>query len=57
VSSHANDTKETCLSSLIHPNISTGDCIVASTVLATKAKILLDDKHYDEIKGITRTWV
>ena len=40
-----------------HPNIPTGDCIVASTALATKAKILSDDKHYDEIKGIARTWL
>jgi predicted nucleic acid-binding protein len=40
-----------------HPNIPTGDCIVASTALATKAKILSDDKHYDEIKGLTRTWL
>jgi predicted nucleic acid-binding protein len=41
----------------LHPNIPTGDCIVASTALATKAKILSDDKHYDEIKGISRTWL
>jgi predicted nucleic acid-binding protein len=40
-----------------HPNIPTGDCIVASTALATKAKILSDDKHYDEIKGIKRIWL
>lgn len=40
-----------------HPNIPTGDCIVASTASATKAKILSDDKHYDEIKGVTRIWL
>jgi predicted nucleic acid-binding protein len=40
-----------------HPNIPTGDCIVAATALATKAKILSDDTHYDNIKGITRTWL
>jgi predicted nucleic acid-binding protein len=39
------------------PNIPTGDCIVAATALASKAKILSDDKHYDQIKGITRTWL
>ena len=40
-----------------HPNIPTGDCIVASTALAAKAKILSHDRHYDEIKGMTRTWL
>jgi predicted nucleic acid-binding protein len=40
----------------MHPNIPTGDCIIASTALAKKAKILSDDHHYDEIKGISRTW-
>ena len=40
-----------------HPNIPTGDCIVASTALASRAKILSDDKHYDEIKGVARTWL
>ena len=39
-----------------HPNIPTGDCIIAATALAKKAKILSDDHHYDEIKGVTRTW-
>jgi predicted nucleic acid-binding protein len=32
------------------------DCIIASTALAKKAKILSDDHHYDEIKGLSRTW-
>jgi predicted nucleic acid-binding protein len=49
--------KEAGLLKSQHPNIPTGDCIVASTALATKAKILSDDKHYDEIKGTTRTWL
>jgi len=40
-----------------HPNIPTGDRIVAATALAAKANILSDDKHCDEIKGITRTLV
>ena len=40
-----------------HPSIPTGDCIIAATTLSAKAKILSDDKHYDEIKGITRMWL
>jgi predicted nucleic acid-binding protein len=40
-----------------HPNVPTGDCIVASVARANKAKILSDDKHFDEIKGTTRTWL
>jgi len=49
--------KEAGLLKSHHPNIPTGDCIVAATALRSKAKILSDDKHYDEIKGITRTWL
>jgi len=49
--------KEAGLLKSQHPNIPTGDCIVAATALATKAKILSDDQHYDEIKGTTRTWL
>ena len=40
-----------------HPNVPTGDCIVASVARASKAKILSDDKHFDEIKGVTRIWI
>lgn len=40
----------------LYPNVPTGDCIVASTAQVRKAKILSDDKHFDEIKGISRTW-
>jgi len=40
-----------------HPNVPTGDCIVASVARANKAKILSDDKHFDEIKGTMRTWL
>jgi predicted nucleic acid-binding protein len=49
--------KEAGLLKSQHPNIPTGDCIVAATALASKAKILSDDRHYDEIKGTTRTWL
>jgi len=48
--------KEAGLLKSIHPNIPTGDCIIAATALAEKAKIISDDPRYDEIKGITRTW-
>ena len=48
--------REAGLLKSIHANIPTGDCIIASTALAKKAKILSDDHHYDEIKGISRTW-
>ena len=41
----------------MYPNVPTGDCVVASVARASKAKILSDDKHFDEIKGITRTWI
>jgi predicted nucleic acid-binding protein len=40
-----------------YPNVPTGDCIVASVARASKAKILSDDKHFDEIKGTMRTWL
>jgi len=40
-----------------HQNVPIGDCILASTAQARKAKILSDDEHFDEIKGISRTWL
>jgi predicted nucleic acid-binding protein len=52
---------DTCLSreadllKSTHPTIPTGDCIIASKALAKKAKILSDDRHYDEIKDVSRT--
>ncbi len=49
--------REAGLLKSIHPNIPTGDCIIAATALTKKAKILSDDHHYDEIKGVTRTWL
>ena len=52
----AESAKEAGLLKSIHPNIPTGDCIIAATALAEEAKIISDDPHYDEIKGITRTW-
>ncbi len=48
--------REAGLLKSIDPNIPSGDCIIASTALAKKAKILSDDHHYDEIKGISRAW-
>lgn len=48
--------KEAGLLKCLHPNIPTGDCIVAATARARKAKILSDDKHFDEIKDISRVW-
>ena len=48
--------REAGLLKSIHPDIPTGDCIIASTALMKKAKVLSDDHHYDEIKGISRTW-
>ena len=49
--------REAGLLKSIYPNIPTGDCIIAATALAKKAKILSDDHHYDEIKGVTKTWL
>ena len=49
--------REAGLLKSLHQNIPTGDCIVASTAIARKAKILSDDRHYDEIKAISRTWL
>jgi predicted nucleic acid-binding protein len=48
--------REAGLLKCLHPNIPTGDCIIAATAQTRKAKILSDDKHFDEIKGMSRTW-
>jgi len=49
--------REAGLLKCMHPNVPTGDCIVACTARERKAKILSDDKHFDEIKHISRTWL
>lgn len=49
--------REAGLLKCTHPTVPTGDCIVASTALARKAKILSDDKHFDEIKNLSRIWI
>jgi predicted nucleic acid-binding protein len=48
--------REAGLLKCAYPNVPTGDCIIAATAQARKAKILSDDKHFDEIKDISRTW-
>jgi len=48
--------REAGLLKCLHPNVPTGDCIVACTARERKAKILSDDKYFDEIKGISKTW-
>ncbi|MEM3430902.1 MAG: PIN domain-containing protein, partial [Candidatus Bathyarchaeia archaeon] len=49
--------KEAGLLKCRYPNIPIGDCILASIAQSRKAKILSDDEHFDEIKGISRTWI
>jgi len=38
-----------------HQNLPMGDCILAAIARSRKAKILSDDVHFDEIKGVSRT--
>ena len=49
--------REAGLLKCAHPSVPTGDCIVACTASAKKAKILSDDKHFDEIKNLSRIWI
>lgn len=49
--------REAGLLKCLHPSIPTGDCIVACTAREKKAKVLSDDEHFDEIKGISRVWL
>ena len=37
-------------------NVPMGDCIIAATAKVTGARVVSDDEHFDEIKGIRRTW-
>jgi predicted nucleic acid-binding protein len=39
-----------------HRDIPLGDCIIAATARITGARIVSDDPHFDEIKGIKRRW-
>jgi predicted nucleic acid-binding protein len=34
-----------------------GDCIIAATAVKSKAIVVTDDPHFDEIKEINRTWI
>ena len=38
-------------------NVSMGDCIVASTAIINRAKVLSDDLYFDIINGVMRSWV
>jgi len=38
-------------------DISMGDCIIASTAIINKARVLSDDPHFDIIEETQRTWI
>ena len=38
-------------------NIPMVDCIIAATAAANQARILTDDPHFDDLKGIKRSWI
>ncbi len=40
-----------------HPNVPIGDCLIAAIAITRKAAVLSDDPHFDEIKGVKRTWI
>lgn len=49
--------KEAGLLKCRHKNIPIGDCIIAATAIINKAKVVTDDKHFEEIKEIKRSWI
>ncbi len=40
-----------------HKNIPLGDCVIAATATANKAKVVSDDEHFDEIEEVKRGWI
>ena len=38
-------------------NISMGDCIIASSAIVNKAKVVSDDTHFDFMKEVKRGWI
>jgi predicted nucleic acid-binding protein len=48
--------KEAGLLKCKYRKVPMGDCIIAATAKTRGAKVVSDDGHFDEIKGIRRTW-
>ncbi|MEM2988984.1 MAG: PIN domain-containing protein [Candidatus Bathyarchaeia archaeon] len=40
-----------------HRDVPIGDCVIASTAIVNRARILSDDPHFDAIKSIKRCWI
>ena len=40
-----------------YKNIPMGDCVIASTAIINRAKILSDGPHFDNIKETKRSWI
>ena len=38
-------------------NISMGDCIIASSAIVNKARVVSDDTHFDLMKEVKRGWI
>lgn len=40
-----------------HGDVPIGDCIIASTAIIERARVLSDDPHFDIIKEVRRVWI
>lgn len=49
--------KEAGLLKSVHRNVPVGDCIIAATAIKNQARIISDDRHFDEIEGTKRVWL
>jgi predicted nucleic acid-binding protein len=49
--------KEAGLLKCKYSNVPMGDCIISATAIKEKARVMSDDKHFDEIIEIKRIWI
>ncbi len=40
-----------------YPSVPLGDCIIAAVAERYKARVLSDDKYFDEIEEVKRVWI
>ena len=49
--------RDTGLLKCKYRNVPMGDCFISAIAIKEKARILSDDKHFDEITEVKRVWI
>lgn len=40
-----------------HHKVPTGDCVIAAVAITSKAKVITDDPHFEDIESVKRAWI